>query len=84
MAYTRPDIAYSINRLSQFMHRPTDVHWLAVKRILRYLAGTLSHGIFLSRQSPQTLHAFCDADWAGDTDDFSSTDAYIVRSSPIA
>ena len=78
LAYTRPDIAYSVNRLSQFMHRPTDVHWQAAKRILRYLAGTLSHGIYLRSHSPQTLHAYSDADWAGDTDDFVSTNAYIV------
>lgn len=86
LSYTRPDIAYSVNRLSQFMHRPTDAHWQAAKRILRYLAGTLSHGIFLGRQSPLHLHAFSDADWAGDTDDFVSTNAYIVYlgSNPIA
>lgn len=42
---TRPDIAYAVNKLSQFMHCPTNEHWLAVKRILRYLRGTLTHGI---------------------------------------
>lgn len=42
LSFTRPDIAYSVNKLSQFMHRPTDEHWQAVKRVLRYLAGTLS------------------------------------------
>lgn len=86
LAYTRPDIAYSVNRLSQFMHRPTDIHWNAAKRILRYLAGTLSHGVFISTSSPLCLHAFSDADWAGDTDDFVSTNAYIVYlgKTPIA
>lgn len=86
LAFTRPDIAYSVNRLSQFMHRPTDEHWQAVKRILRYLAGTMSHGIYISSKSPLTLHAFSDADWAGDTDDFVSTNAYILYlgATPIA
>lgn len=78
LSYTRPDIVYSVNRLSHFMHRPTDIHWQAAKRILRYLAGTLSHGIFISKSSPLHLHAFSDADWAGDTDDFVSTNAYVV------
>lgn len=64
LAFTRPDIAYVVNRLSQFMHRPTDLHWNAVKRVLRYLAGTTSHGIYLNAASPLTLHAFSDADWA--------------------
>lgn len=68
------------------MHRPTDEHWKAAKRILRYLAGTLSHGIYIRRHSPHTLHAYSDADWAGDTDDYVSTNAYIIYmgSTPIA
>lgn len=78
LSFTRPDIAYAINRLSQFMHRPTDEHWKAAKRILRYLSGTLSHGIYIRQHSPYTLHAYSDADWAGDTDHFVSTNAYIV------
>lgn len=86
LAYTRPDIAYCVNRLSQYMHKPTDIHWQAAKRLLRYLASTLSHGIFISKSSPLHLHAFSDADWTGDTDDFVSTNAYIfyMVSTPIA
>lgn len=60
------------------MHKPTSDHWAAAKRVLRYLAGTLTHGIFLQAKSPLTLHAFFDADWEGDTDDYISTNAYIV------
>ena len=86
LLFTRPDIAYSVNKLSQFMHKPTDLHWQAAKRVLRYLAGTISHGIFLSTNSPLSLHAFSDAEWAGDVDDFVSTNAYIVYlgTAPIA
>lgn len=86
LSFTRPDIAYAVNRLSQFMHCPTDIHWQAVKRILRYLAGTASHGIFLRSDAPLSLHAYSDADWAGDTHDYVSTNAYILYfgSSPIA
>ncbi|CAA7016634.1 unnamed protein product [Microthlaspi erraticum] len=78
LSFTRPDIAFAVNKLSQFMHRPTDVHWQAAKRVLRYLAGTPSHGIYLRADSPITLHAFADADWAGDTTDYVSTNAYIL------
>lgn len=78
LAFTRPDISYPVNKLSQFMHAPTDSHWQAVKRLLRYLKGTYSHGIFLRRNNPLSLHAYSDADWAGDSDDYVSTNAYIV------
>lgn len=86
LSFTRPDIAYCVNRLSQFMHRPTEDHWQAAKWVLRYLAGTLSHGILLRRDTPFTLHAYFDADWAGDTDNFVSTNAFIVYigATPIA
>lgn len=86
LAFTRPDIAFGVNKLSQFMHRPTDIHWQAAKRILRYLTGTPSHDIFISTRYPLILHSFSDADWAGDADDFVSTNAYILYlgSTPIA
>lgn len=78
LAFTRPDISYAVTRLSQFMHQPTEEHWQATKRVLRYLAGTATHGIFLSKNNPLSLHAFSDADWTGDTDDYVSTNAYII------
>lgn len=78
LSLTRPDIGYTVNKLSQFMHQPTTEHWAAVKRLLRYLCGTLDHGITLCRKSSLALHAFSDADWAGNKDDFTSTSAYIV------
>lgn len=45
---------------------------------MRYLIGTADKGIFFSANSPFNLHAFSDADWAGDRDDYNSTGAYIV------
>ncbi|XP_019098123.1 PREDICTED: uncharacterized protein LOC109131533 [Camelina sativa] len=78
LSFTRPDISYVVNRLSQFMHRPTTDHWQAVKRVLRYLAGTPTHGIYLHANSPILLHGYSDADWAGDTDDYVSTNGYLI------
>lgn len=60
------------------MHRPTDLHWKTVKRVLRYLAGTTNYGIFLSSTTPLTVHAYSDEDWAGDADDYISTNAYVI------
>ncbi|GKU88975.1 hypothetical protein SLEP1_g3180 [Rubroshorea leprosula] len=78
LAFTRPDISFAVSRLSQFMHKPTDVHWQALKRVLRYLRGTTSHGILLRPQQSLSIHAFSDADWAGDRDTCLSTTGYIV------
>lgn len=78
LAFTRPDIAYAVNRLSKFMHQPTEDHWQATKRILRYLSGTATHGIYFSATNSLSLHAFSNADWGGDSDDYVSTNAYII------
>lgn len=59
---TRSDIAFTVNKLSQFMHCPSDAYWGAVKRFLCYLCGTSHLGLFLQKKSMLTLHAFSDAD----------------------
>ncbi|CAH9086016.1 unnamed protein product [Cuscuta europaea] len=78
LSFTRPDISFVVNKLSQYMHRPTTRHWEAIKRVLRYLKGTPHFGIFISAHTPLTLHAYADADWAGDIDTRHSTSAYVV------
>jgi hypothetical protein len=78
LSLTRPDICFAVNKLSQFMHKPTDIHWQMVKRVLRYLQGTVQECLLLHRHSPPSVHAFSDADWGGNKDDLSSTSAYII------
>ncbi|XP_019098391.1 PREDICTED: uncharacterized protein LOC109133285 [Camelina sativa] len=78
LAFTRLDISYAVNRLFKFMHRPTEAHCQAAKRVLRYLAGTTTHDIFFAAKNNLNLHAYSDADWAGESDDYVSTNAYIV------
>lgn len=51
MTQSRPDIAFSVNLLPRFMHQPTKVQFGAAKQILRYLAGTMDHGIYYTRGS---------------------------------
>jgi histone deacetylase 1/2 len=66
----------------QFLSQPTDVHWEAVKRILRYIKGTLETGLQI-RKSPSTgISIFTDADWAGCVDDRRSTGGYAVFVGP--
>jgi hypothetical protein len=78
LSFTRPNLAFAVSRVCQFMHRPTKLHWQAVKRILRYLKHTISHGLLLHKTSSNSLQAYSDADWAGCSDDQHSTDAYCV------
>ena len=78
LSLTRPNIAYVVNKLSQFKHQPTSNSWSVVKHLLRYLCGTIDHVIMLHCHSNLALYAFSDADWAGNTDDFTSTSAYLV------
>ncbi|XP_057994335.1 uncharacterized mitochondrial protein AtMg00810-like [Hevea brasiliensis] len=78
LTLTRPDIAFSVNKLAQFMHSPTDIHWQAVKRLLRYLRGTASLGLTFTKRTSILLQAFSDSDWAGCPDDRRSTGGYLV------
>jgi len=58
------------------MSQPLESHWVAVKRILRYLKGTINFVLKLSHapiHQPLPLQVFCDADWAADPDDRRST-----------
>lgn len=75
---TRPDIGFAVNKLAQFMHAPTQSHWCATKRLLRYLKSIIYFGINLLRHQPLTLVAYSNAEWAGDHDNFTSTSAYVV------
>ncbi|XP_027351104.1 uncharacterized protein LOC113862185 [Abrus precatorius] len=60
---TKPDIAFSMQQLSQFMSCPTNSHHQAVVRILRYLKGVIDQGIFYPATSSLQLKAFSDFDW---------------------
>ncbi|KAG8485609.1 hypothetical protein CXB51_018990 [Gossypium anomalum] len=85
LCITRPDLAYCVNKLSQFMNAPREVHWKAVKRALHYLSGTINHGLFYSKGQFQ-LTCYSNADWASSIEDRRSTTGYVVYlgSNPIA
>ncbi|CAN6469819.1 unnamed protein product [Victoria cruziana] len=82
LTFTRPDIVFSVNQVSQFMHAPTNIHMEAVKRILRYLKGTLNDGLVYSKDDQydggHRLVTYTDADWAGDPDERRSVSGYCV------
>ena len=78
---TRPDISAAVGVLSQHMSKPGKQHWIGVKRILRYLKGTLNYGfIYKSSDSDDnTLFGYADADWAGDVSTRKSTSGYVFK-----
>ncbi|KAJ8751366.1 hypothetical protein K2173_016562 [Erythroxylum novogranatense] len=78
LTLTRPDLSYSVNYVSQFMHAPTVVHMKLVHRILRYLKGTLSTGLHVTSQTTLTLSAFSDTDWASCPTTRRSTTGYCT------
>ncbi|GFZ16754.1 hypothetical protein Acr_26g0000240 [Actinidia rufa] len=76
LTVTRPDIAHVVHLVSQFMSAPRSTHYAAVLRILRYVKGTLFHGLHFYSQSSLQLYAYSDADWAGDPTDRRSTTSF--------
>ncbi|XP_048502902.1 uncharacterized mitochondrial protein AtMg00810-like [Beta vulgaris subsp. vulgaris] len=86
LTLTKPDIAFPIHVLSQFMHKPTIVHFQAAKRILRYLSGSSHQGILLASSSAAKLFAYCDSDWAGCPNTRRSTSGFciLLGQSPIS
>ena len=75
---TQPKLAYSVNRICQFMQNPLESHWKVIKRILKYLRGTLDHGLHLKRSMNLDITGFCDADWASNLDERRSTIGFYV------
>ncbi|KAK2990718.1 hypothetical protein RJ640_003786 [Escallonia rubra] len=60
---TRPDIAYVVSVVSQFMHAPSEKHMNAVYRILRYLKGTPGKGLLFSKDGVSNVEGYTNADW---------------------
>ncbi|KAG8503694.1 hypothetical protein CXB51_001702 [Gossypium anomalum] len=73
---TRPDIMFVVSLLSRFMHCCNVQHFQAAKRVLRYIKGTLSHGLLFSKAAELKLKGYTDSDWAGSKDDMKSTSGY--------
>uniref|UniRef100_A0AAV1TQS9 Reverse transcriptase Ty1/copia-type domain-containing protein n=1 Tax=Peronospora matthiolae TaxID=2874970 RepID=A0AAV1TQS9_9STRA len=83
---TRPDIAFAVGYVSRFMENPQEEHWVAVKRIFRYLQGTKTHGICYKPSARIDFRGYSDADWAGDLTDRKSTSGYtfMLLGAPVS
>ncbi|XP_019051896.1 PREDICTED: uncharacterized protein LOC109114137 [Nelumbo nucifera] len=78
LAHTRPDIAYAISVISQFMHNPKEVHLQVAHRILHYLKANPGKGILFKRNGGLALEAYTDANYAGSPLDRWSTSGYCT------
>ncbi|XP_057543835.1 uncharacterized mitochondrial protein AtMg00810-like [Amaranthus tricolor] len=78
LSHNRPNISYAAGVISRFMHLPQVTHMDTVIRILRYLKGTSSRGVFFKKNDHLDLMAYTDADWVGDRDSMKSTLGYFT------
>lgn len=81
LTLTRPEISFAVNKACQSMHAPKQSDFVAVKRILRYIQGTLYQGLLFS-PGPLSLTAFSDADWVDDHSDRHSTTSFCLFLGP--
>ncbi|GKA77787.1 retrovirus-related pol polyprotein from transposon TNT 1-94 [Tanacetum coccineum] len=78
LTITRPDLSYAVNQASQFLHAPTDAHFQSVKRILRYVKGTITYGLIFRRPHSNSILGYSDADWARCIETRRSTYGYSI------
>ncbi|XP_074377069.1 secreted RxLR effector protein 161-like [Apium graveolens] len=78
LVHTWPDISYAVGMVSRYMERPTILHQNVVKRILRYIKGTLDYGLIYSKQGGNNiLTVYLDSDLTGNIDDRRSTGGIV-------
>ncbi|XP_050375850.1 uncharacterized mitochondrial protein AtMg00810-like [Argentina anserina] len=78
LTITGPDISFAMSLVSQFMLSPIEEHFQIVKRILRYLKGSIGRGISMKNNHHTKIMGFSDADWAGNSCDRKSTTGYCT------
>ncbi|XP_057968152.1 secreted RxLR effector protein 161-like [Malania oleifera] len=78
LSRTRPDIAYAVSVVSQFMHNPSEDHMGAVIRILRCLKSSPGRGLMFSKNAHLKIEGYTDADWARNILDRKSTSGYFT------
>ncbi|KAI3710109.1 hypothetical protein L2E82_39883 [Cichorium intybus] len=78
LTITRPDLSYAVNQASQFLQTPTTTHFQLVKRILRYVKGTISYGLTFDKPTQTRLVGYSDADWARCIETRRSTYGYSI------
>lgn len=78
LSHTRPDIAYTVSLVSQFMHCRSENHMSDVIRILRYLKSSPGRGLMFKKNQHLHIDAYTDTNWAGNITDRKSTASYYT------
>nr|XP_048327648.1 secreted RxLR effector protein 161-like [Ziziphus jujuba var. spinosa] len=73
----KPTILYAVGVISRYMENPITTHLKVAKRIIRYLKGTTSFGLYYSTSNDYKLVGYSDSDWGGDIDDCKSTSGFV-------
>ncbi|KAL1215127.1 Retrovirus-related Pol polyprotein from transposon RE1 [Cardamine amara subsp. amara] len=83
---SRPDIYLTVGVYARYQAKPKMSHLLAVKRIIKYVKGTINLGIYYTKDTNKNLMRYCDADWAGSLDDRRSTSGgcFFMGNNPIS
>jgi hypothetical protein len=81
---TRPDLMFDVSLISRYMEHPTESHFMAAKRILRYIKGTTIFGMFYKKGGVAELFGYTDSDYAGDQNDRKSTSGYVFMMNSTA
>ncbi|XP_055835114.1 uncharacterized mitochondrial protein AtMg00810-like [Solanum dulcamara] len=79
LTLTRPDISFRVGVVSRFMQKPKKPHLEALKRMLRYMKGTIDYELFYMKGDPFKINEYCDADYASEHDTRRSTTGYVFN-----
>jgi len=78
LTITRPDISYVVYIVSKFMQAPQHLYFAAIRRIIRYLIGSSTRGLFFPKQSTLNLTSYSDENWAGCLDTRKSITGWCI------
>ncbi|XP_020547014.1 uncharacterized protein LOC110011349 [Sesamum indicum] len=78
LGFTRPDISYLVQQLSQYLNQPCDSHWKVALHVVRYLKGSPSKGLYFRGSNSLALRVFCDADWTSCPESRRSLTGYCI------
>lgn len=79
MLCSRPDICYPVGYMGRYQQNPNETHWQHLKRVVRYLKGTLTNKLNFQITNDEPIVGYVDADWASDVADRKSVSGYIFK-----